>query len=177
MSISSYKSFENLEMRISNLNGKKYGIQETLPYSHETADKIAKVELFIDKFINYLNNKYSNTDIRVNRLVSRLHNIKIEESPFEEGTSSYTLNKGELIAVCLRNKNDKNFHNFDLLKFVIIHELAHVASVSTGHNAEFLRNFKWLLQEAKNANIYTPVDYSKNPITYCGVHVSNNPII
>jgi hypothetical protein len=178
-SITVYKEkMEALEMRRSSLNGKMYGIQEMLPEAHRTADEIARVEKYIDRLITYLDNKYqSGRDRRVDRLVNRLHNIRLEESPFEHDTSSYTLNKGELIAVCLRNKEDKGFHDFELLKFVIIHELAHVASVSTGHNQEFIDNFKWLLQEAHDAGMYHPVDYSKNPVTYCGVDVTNNPML
>jgi hypothetical protein len=172
------ENLETLEMRKSNINDKLYGIQEELPNSHKTADKIAKIEIFIDKFLNYLNNKYNTgDDKRVDRLISRLHNIKLEESPYEPNTSSYTLNKGELISVCVRNKENKNFHDFDILKFVIIHELAHVASISTGHNEEFIINFKWLLHEAHEAGIYNPVDYSENPINYCGVNVTNNPML
>jgi hypothetical protein len=176
--VSSYWNYEALEMRRSNFNGKVYGIQEMLPNSHKTADKIAMVEEYIDRIINYLDNKYKKgEDVRVDRLISRLYNIKLEESPFKQNTSSYTLNKGELISVCVRNKENKDFHDFEVLKFVIIHELAHVASVSTGHNNEFLVNFKWLLEEAHQAGLYNPVDYSKNPITYCGVEVTNNPML
>ena len=177
-SLDLYWNYEALEMRKSSYNGKMYGIQEMLPKSHKTADMIGKVEEYIDRILHYLNRKYSRgQDKRVDRLISRLHNIKLEESPFEPGTSSYTLNKGELISVCVRNKDNKDFHNFELLKFVIIHELAHVASVSTGHNQEFIINFKWLLEEAHEAGLYHPVDYSKNPITYCGVDVTNNPML
>jgi len=169
---------EALEMRLSSLTNKFYGIQEDLPDSQHAVEMIGKLELFIDKLINHLDTKYSkNEDIRVDRLIKRLHNIKLEESPDEPNTSSYTLNKGELIALCVRHKDTKDIHDYELLQFVVIHELAHVASVSTGHNAEFLKNFKWLLNEASEAGLYTPVDYSKNPITYCGVDVTNNPML
>lgn len=169
---------EALEMRLSALTNKFYGIQEDLPDSQHAVEMIGKLELFIDKLINHLDTKYSkNEDIRVDRLIKRLHNIKLEESPDEPNTSSYTLNKGELIALCVRHKDTKDIHDYELLQFVVIHELAHVASVSTGHNAEFLKNFKWLLTEASEAGIYNPEDYSKNPITYCGVHVTNNPML
>lgn len=169
---------EALEMRLSSLTNKFYGIQEDLPNSQTALEMIGKLELFIDKLINYLDTKYSKgEDIRVDRLIKRLHDIKLEESPDEPNTSSYTLNKGELIALCVREKETKDIHDYELLKFVVIHELAHVASVSTGHNAEFIKNFKWLLEEAQEAGIYVPVDYSKYPITYCGVRVTNNPML
>lgn len=169
---------ESLEMRLSKLTNKFYGIQEDLPNSQKALEMIGKLELFIDKLINYLDTKYARgKDVRVDRLIKRLHDIKLEESPDEHNTSSYTINKGELIALCVRQKETKDIHDYELLKFVVIHELAHVASISTGHNEEFIINFKWLLKEAKKAGIYHPTDYSKEPITYCGVKVTNNPIL
>ena len=59
--------------------------------------------------------------------------------------------------------------------FVIIHELAHVMSVSIGHGSEFMKNFRFLLKESKIAKIYNPIDYSLNNINYCGVDVTHNP--
>jgi hypothetical protein len=169
---------ESLEMRLSKLTNKFYGIQEDLPNSEEALKMIGRLELFIDKLINYLDTKYPRSkDVRVDRLIKRLHDIKLEESPDEQNTSSYTINKGELIALCVRKKDTKDIHDYELLKFVVIHELAHVASISTGHNNEFIINFKWLLQEAKEAGIYQPIDYSKKHITYCGVKVTNNPML
>ena len=47
------------------------------------------------------------------RLKDRLYDIRLEESKFEPGTSSYTINKGELISLCVRHKNeDKDFHDY-----------------------------------------------------------------
>ena len=166
---------EALENRYSNVSKKSYYIREELPNSDETADVIGKLELFIDKFVAYLDSKAPN-DKRVKRLKDRLYDIRLEESKFEPGTSSYTINKGELISMCVRHKNeDKDFHDYQTLLFVVIHELAHVASISKGHNKEFLDNFKFLLKHAVESGKYHPVDYSKNPITYCGVKVTNNP--
>jgi hypothetical protein len=167
---------ESLEMRRSTVNGKSYGVQEMLPNANLTADRIAKLEKFTTDFMEYLTARYPN-DVRTQRLLDNLVEIKMEESPFEDDTSSYTVNKGELIALCIRNKEDKDFHDWNTLLFVLIHELGHVSSVTTGHNEEFIRNFKWLLERANEAGLYTPVDYSKSPITYCGVRVTNNPML
>lgn len=167
---------EALEMRRSTVNGKSYGIQEMLPNAGLSADKIAKLEGFTTDLLEYLAARHPK-DVRTRRLLDNLADIKMEESPFEDDTSSYTVNKGELIALCIRNKEDKDFHDWNTLLFVLIHELAHVASITTGHNQEFIRNFKWLLERANEAGLYQPVDYSKNPITYCGVRVTNNPML
>ena len=166
---------EALENRYSNVSKKSYYIREELPNSDETADVIGKLELFIDKFVAYLDSKAPN-DKRVKRLKDRLYDVKIEESPMEEGVSSYTINKGELISMCVRHKKkNKNFHDYQTLLFVLIHELAHVASISKGHNREFMTNFKFLLEHAVESKMYYAQDYSNSPITYCGVKVTNNP--
>ena len=59
--------------------------------------------------------------------------------------------------------------------FVAIHEMAHITTVSIGHNKEFWDNFKYLLIKAKECKIYDPVDYSKNKTDYCGMTISDNP--
>ena len=44
-----------------------------------------------------------------------------------------------------------------------------------GHKQEFWENFKFLLEQAKDANIYQPVDYKKNNKSYCGMDITDNP--
>jgi hypothetical protein len=48
-------------------------------------------------------------------------------------------------------------------------------TLSEGHKREFWQNFKFLLEQAKAANIYNPVDYKKNPESYCGMEITDNP--
>ena len=59
--------------------------------------------------------------------------------------------------------------------FVALHELAHIATKSVGHTTEFWQNFKFLIENAKNINIYNPVDYKKSPKEYCGMTISDSP--
>ena len=59
--------------------------------------------------------------------------------------------------------------------FLAIRELAHVATESIGHTDEFWQNFRFLLQEAEELNIYHPVDYAKTPKEYCGMEITDNP--
>ena len=59
--------------------------------------------------------------------------------------------------------------------YVAIHEIAHIATKSVGHTDEFWKNFKFLLQEAKEIGIYEPEDYKKNPKNYCGMKITDNP--
>ena len=92
--------------------------------------------------------------------------------------TAYSENKGEKIALCL-NKNKKKGEDelidINTLTFVALHELSHIMTKSIGHKQEFWENFKFLLENAKTAQIYNPVDYNKNPSEYCGMTLSDNP--
>ena len=163
-----------IEYRNSKLNNKKYGIQEEFNKSDEAVELLAKLHNHMSDFVTDLQKKIP-SDERVARLVKGFRRAEIEEAPNDDG-SSYTINKGDLVAICLRHKKDDHpFHDYNTLLFVIIHEMAHIASISEGHNSEFITNFKWLLQQAKDLGYYEPVNYNKSPMTYCGVKVTNNP--
>ena len=163
-----------LEYRVAKNNNKTYGIQETFNESSKALELLVSLHQEMDTFVHNLQKKYPN-DERILRLVKGVKNIKIEEAPNDDG-SSYTINKGELMALCLRHKTgDHPFHDYNTLQFVMIHELAHIASVSEGHNQEFINNFRFLLREAKSFGNYEPVNYSHEPIHYCGIKVTNNP--
>ena len=162
-----------LEYRVAN-NNKTYGIQETFNESHKALNILAKLHQEMDKFVAELKTKYP-TDERVIRLFKGMERVKIEEAPNDDG-SSYTINKGDLMALCLRHKKGEHpFHDYNTLQFVMIHEMAHIASISEGHNQEFINNFRFLLREAKALGYYEPVNYSNAPINYCGIKVTNNP--
>lgn len=166
-----YKKTEKLR----DLGIEKLGYQETLPKFNRAfsilEDLLTKVQYFLRK----LKIKYPD-DERVARLVSRMKGVDIQESQNEKDVSSFTIDKGEMISLCIRHKEDiKKFHDDNTLWFVVCHELAHVMSVSEGHNQEFIDNFKFLLKESADMYIYNPVDYSKKNINYCGVKVTNNP--
>lgn len=166
-----------LEYRTSS-NGRKYGIQEKLTNSNTALDILAKIHQNMDLFVAKLEAKYPKDD-RVERLARGFKRVQIEETTEEPGddNTSFTINKGELVSLCLRTDAEgRPFHDYNTLCFVVIHEMAHIASISEGHNAEFIDNFRFLLREAVAMGYYNPVDYSKNPFLYCGkVRVTNNP--
>jgi len=165
---------EHFVSKISSLNNNRYEVQD-YPNNDNAANMLAQINKNIKNIIECMNNKYPN-DIRVKRLKERTQDLKIEEPPQEDGTSSYTINKGELMAICLRKKDaSKAFHSLNTLTFVIIHELAHIMTISEGHTSEFMSNFKFILKEANECGLYSPEDYARKPIIYCGVSVSHNP--
>ena len=156
-------------------NGKQYKVQE-YPNEQEAANLLGELDKNINTFLNGLKIDFPN-DERIKRMSNNLKSTIIEEGQHKEGESAYTINKGELMKICLRKKiKDKPFHTLNTLMFVVIHELAHVISISIGHNEEFITNFRFLLREAPKYDIdYEPIDYSENSMEYCGVNVTHNP--
>ena len=64
------KDIKNLTNKWSTLASKNYKVREKLPNSDDTPNIIAKLELFIDEFINYLDGNNPH-DKRVKRLKDR----------------------------------------------------------------------------------------------------------
>ena len=98
-----------------------------------------------------------------------------ESSPVGTDDTSYVMGKGDSLFICLRWEDSPHeFHDFSLLQYVMLHEMTHIGSVEYGHEKEFWGNFKWLLQFVYKLGKYTPVDYNKYPVEYCGMHLNSN---
>jgi len=90
-----------------------------------------------------------------------------------------TLNKGQKIVVCLRDKTQAPKYPLvekNTVMFVMLHEMAHLMTETIGHTQEFWNNFKRILHDAVKLNIYTPVNYAQKPTPYCGMVISDSPI-
>ena len=98
----------------------------------------------------------------------------IENTPGGKYTA-YSVNKGEQLALCLRDAKDDTFIELNLIIFVAIHEIAHVMTVEVGHTKKFWNNMRYLLEEGEKIGIYRPEDYSKNPKMYCGLEINSSP--
>ena len=89
---------------------------------------------------------------------------------------AYSVNKGEELSLCVREKDTDVFMDNNIIIFVAIHELSHIMTPETGHTPLFWNNMKYLLEKASAMGIYTPTDYSKNPETYCGMEINSTPM-
>jgi hypothetical protein len=155
--------------------------------SATAANILASINSILIKLLSYLKNKYSvqiNNNYNENSKYDAVKKILmrynpdnlIENSPNDNIDTSYTLNKGSMVAFCLRDKGSNNYiHDINTLTFVAIHELAHMAIEEDGHPPKFWSMFKWLLMEAEMGNIYFSKNYSISPIQYCGMTVNYNP--
>ena len=115
-------------------------------------------------------------DRRVKLLKERFNVDNVYESLPETNRTSFTVNKGSEIHLCLRDKESGKTHDINLLMFVALHELTHVISESWGHNEEFSENFVWLLNQAVFFNEYVPHNYNNDPQPFCGISVSHSPL-
>jgi hypothetical protein len=164
----------NLKCIISDVDGEKYCVRERSKMQL-AADLLAKVTQKCKDLVLYCGKKHPD-DERVQRLVQKFNPTKISETLPTSEYTAYSENKGEKLAFCLnKEKNGSQLIDINTLTFVAIHELSHIMTESEGHKQEFWQNFKFLLEQAKEANIYNPVDYKNNPEAYCGMNITDNP--
>jgi predicted metal-dependent hydrolase len=166
------------------INNKSYSVCNNYDDMDVATGLINIADTRMIKLINHIEKKYANTSNQavkdgITNMINRYRSDRIREnipSKINDDTS-YTIDKGQVFAVCLRNIKDNNaLHTINDIMFVVIHELAHIFSKTYGHNNEFWTNFKFLLHEANEINIYNSIDYSKNNIDYCGMKITYNPI-
>lgn len=164
----------NLKCIYSDVDGKKYCVREREKLE-EAADLLATTAKKCSKLVKYMGKTYPDKE-NVERLVENYNPTVLKETLPTSELTAYSENKGEKIAFCLnKKKGGTELIDQNTLTFVAIHELAHVMSKSIGHTREFWLNFKFLLENAVKINIYDPKDYKKNPQSYCGMTLSDNP--
>lgn len=142
----------------------------------QAADLLAKVRLKLEKIISSMKQKYPN-DKSVLRMSKKFNADNISESGKSSQYTSYSVNKGEKIVFCIRQKDeDESLVEENTITFVSIHELAHIMTKSIGHTEEFWNNFRRLLKEAIELGLYQKEDYQSNPKEYCGIKVTDSPL-
>ena len=179
MGLMKYESYNNDLIYIeSSVDNKKHLVRD-LPDKKKAADILAKIKenlLTLIEKLNIVNMSNGNVDEAVNRLLKKFNHNSISETVKGSKHTSYSINKGEKIVMCLRSRDEKEqLQDINILMFVAIHEMAHVMTKSIGHTKEFWSNFKRLLKEAVLLGIYNPVNYSSNPKKYCGMTVTDSP--
>jgi hypothetical protein len=163
----------------SKVDGRMYNVRD-MPDKQEAADLLARVRHKLQKLIDVLRQRYPGKP-QVIQL-----NEKFEADPkrFYEATPdsehiSYSVNKGDSIHLCLRQREDKSEPLVDenVMVFVALHEMGHVITspLVKSHGSEFWNNFGWLLREAEAIDIYKYQDFKAHPVTYCGEKITDQP--
>jgi len=169
---------ETLQLKciVSTVDGNKYCVRDREKLQ-EAADLLAKITNKLKRLVEYMGEKHPDKE-NVKRMVNGFKPQRIMETLPTSTLTAYSENKGEKMAFCLspkKNNGENTLIDEHTLTFVAIHELAHVATKSVGHKTEFWENFKFLLENAKEAGIHEPRDYNKSPKTYCSMKITDNP--
>lgn len=159
----------------SSVDDRSYLVRN-LPDKQKAADLLGNVRKNLDTIANYLK-KNDNDKERLKRLEKNYRPNNLSEAIPKANYTSYSVNKGEKIVFCIRSKNDKEtLEDINTVMFVAIHELAHVITKSVGHTSEFWNNMKFILKKAIKLKVYKQHDYRNNPISYCGVEITDSPL-
>jgi hypothetical protein len=154
-------------------DGRKY-LMRKLPDRALAANLMASINADLQSLIRHVVAKFPDRP-SVRRLYDNYSPESLSEGGTEIGFTSYSLNKGEKIVVCLRQR-DNELVEKNVLMYVAVHELGHLASASIGHTDEFWANFRFLLKEAIELGLYKKVDFAKKPARYCGVTISSSVV-
>ena len=179
----------------SNIDGLPYRVHLIHEDSSQAADTMAELNRRAIDLMRHLRQKYLRGST-LGAFPEREHATKrllglynpdnlAENSPRDpKGDTSYTIDKGAILALCLREKNPAqsrdpqvhDIHDLEMLMFVTLHELTHIAIEDIDHPLRFWRAFKFILEEAIQYGILQGVDYKRYPTVYCGLVINYNPL-
>eukprot|EP00798_Chlamydomonas_sp_ICE-L_P029723 gene29723-biopygen4343 len=155
----------------SDVDGREY-LMRRLPDRQNAANLMARINLNLNKLVQHLVAKYPKNPV-VRQLYDNYNPDALSEGGAELGYTSYSVNKGEKIVLCLRQR-DHELVEENILMYVAIHELGHLATDEVGHTPKFWSNFKWILGEAMSIGLYTKVDFDNEPQKYCGINITSS---
>lgn len=142
----------------------------------EAADMLARIRIALVRLQKHIVANFPN-DPRAKQLNELFDPDNMVEAALDSESTSYTINKGEKVVICLRARDGSNrIEDFNTLMFVAIHEFSHILTESVGHTGEFWDNFAWVLREAIRCGVWKYEDFQSNPKMYCGVKITSCPL-
>ena len=159
----------------SSVNGKKYYVRN-LPDKKEAADKLSNIGISLQSLIDSLDEKDKERGEDILRLKKSFNSDYITENIPGSMYVAYSVNKGEELSICIREKDTEKFIDNNTIIFVAVHELAHIMTDELGHTELFWDNMKYLLEKSSLVSIYKKIDYSKYPVMYCGMEIDSTPL-
>jgi len=167
-----YHYYSNIETIVSKVDNRNYDVQIKSD-AQDAADLIAKVREKLILLVDHMYKTFPN-DSKVKQLKKNFNPDVIKEGIDNPSYTSYTINKGQEIILCLRTNG--KLVDINILTFVCIHELSHIGNETVGHDDAFWQFFKELLTEAINIGVYTKYDYRTNPVDYCNIKITSSPM-
>ena len=163
----------------SKVDGLLYNVRD-MADKQKAADLLARVRAKLQKLIDTLRQRYPHKP----QVVQLNEKFEADPKRFYEATPdsehvSYSVNKGDSIHLCLRQKDgaSESLVEENVMVFVALHEMGHVITPPTvkSHGPEFWNNFGWLLRESEAIGIYTYQDFRAHPVKYCGEKITDQP--
>ena len=151
----------------------------------EAANLLARLRQNWNIITNYMYDKMNNVSDNIKykefspyiiQLKNKINDIVIRESTAITKYTSYTINKGEQIIFCIRSKIYEKIHDINLIMYVALHEISHVACPEYGHTDLFKKIFHFICQEAVVLKLYRPDNYNIQPLEYCGMIINESII-
>jgi hypothetical protein len=194
---------------VSKVDGVAYGVHLRHHEPETAADLLAMVYAWSIQAMAILRRKYvvdtpppdsaARQEIVKNILKRYNPDRLVESSPNNPlGDTSYTIDKGRVLAMCIRDKKpdaggQHHFIDFGVLAFVKLHEIAHLGVNTNNHTPVFWEAFKFLLLETAGIARAIPTadgqvrykdnnakggwpDFRLHPVDYCGLHLDHNPL-
>ncbi len=156
-------------------NGIEYLVRN-LSDKNEAANKLGSISDSLKNLVNSLNENDDSKGEYIKNLKESFNHEYITENIPGSIYVAYSVNKGEELSLCIRDKGSEKFIDDNTIIFVAIHELAHIMTPETGHTPLFWNNMKFLLEQASSQGIYMPIDYSQSPVEYCGMDINSTPM-
>jgi len=176
-------SIENNTSVYTDVDGRDYYVHSKHEDMQLAANMFAAINKNTTNIINYIYDKYKDSPNKKRRDVARnlmtrydVNSLR-ENSPLNaEHDTSYTINKGDIIAICIRSSKVYNqIHDINIITFVVLHEITHLSISAYDHPDEFWEVFKFILIESEDGGFYTSPNFARFPREYCGIKINYNP--
>jgi hypothetical protein len=155
----------------------KYGdeLKSALLMSQVNDDVISVLKYMKDKYITQGEGTQLHKEITRNMLLNYNPEVIVENVP-GGGDTSYTINKGQRMYICIRDKTGALLDKHTIV-FVVLHEISHIGHYyGWGHGQSYWEVFKFVLKNAAESGVHQPLDYTYNPRKYCGISITYNPL-
>ena len=176
-----YKNYlENADINImKGIDGNNYYVRNNND-KDKAVDILCELRQKIKKLINFIEENNSNDEEykiykeNINLIKNKINDVKFKETPKSSNYTSYSVNKGEELFLCIRSKKTNEIHSINDLLYVAIHEIAHIGCPEIGHTNLFFKINLYLLKKAIEFNLYKYDNYNNNPREYCGINLNNS---
>lgn len=186
MYISRYSYFNSTVIQ-SETDGNSYPVLSKFSDQQNASNMIGELNNFSMELLTRLKKRYLTiTPITPDQikgfevasiLSKNYHPSSLQENdPPNPQETSYNQNKGQVISLCLRRKEDGALHDIDRVKFVFLHELAHTITPEIIHSNNFWTNFRFLLEFCEREGLYYARNFNIEPTDYCGMTINYNPM-